>query len=444
MTPQSAFMICATVRDGQIEILRALLATMNKKIAHADPDKNVGLADPDNKLVPFSRFGRLHFARFTIIEAKTADEIREYGVTPRPWSPTLAFLGDCDGDRDSFLAELVEFAGPGLNTIFSFCVGYPDANSEGLLAWMKTHNIEPAANYVNWLGRTVKQVHEEEALHRRLSAYLLQIVDEVGRENTRALRQKLLSHVEMEKYAGRLTLTPPEPTPCVWKIRNLLHKIGIPLILLFLSPLFLVIAPFFFIRLRQLERSDPELPIRPSREHIKELSVQEDHDVSNQFNVFGDIKPGLFRLLTFKFLLLLTDYVARHIYNRGFLTRIRTIHFARWVFMDDNRRAFFASNYDGSHESYMDDFINKAGWGLNITFGNAVGYPTTRWLVKDGAERERQFKYTQRRHQLPSEVWYKAYPDLTATDLARNSRIRQGVEIHPSSDAEIREWLSLI
>ncbi|MEQ1622751.1 MAG: hypothetical protein ABL919_15200 [Methylococcales bacterium] len=435
MTPQSNFMIVAAIHDGQIDKLRALLATMNK---------SVGLADPGNKLLPFGRFDRLHFARFIIIEAKTADEIKAFGIRPRLWQPALAFIGDCDGDRDSFLAELVEHAGAGLDQLFSFCVGYPDPNSEGLLAWMKSHNVEPAANYVNWLGRTVRQVHEEAALHRSLSTCLQTIVDEVGRENARILRQKLLSHVEMEKLAGRLTLAPSASTPCSWRIRNLLHKIGVPLILLLLSPLFLAIAPFFALRLRMLERSDPELFIRPTREHITELSVQEDHDVSNQFNVFGDIKPGLFRLLTFKFLMLLTDYVARHIYNHGFLTRIRTIHFARWVFMDDNHRAFFASNYDGSHESYMDDFINKAGWGLNLAFGNAVGYPTTRWLIKEGAEREQQFKATQRRHQFRSEVWYKAYPDLTATDLARNSRIRQGVEIRQSSDAEIRDWLSQI
>jgi hypothetical protein len=114
------------------------------------------------------------------------------------------------------------------------------------------------------------------------------------------------------------------------------------------------------------------------------------------------------------------------------------------VFLDNNHRVFFASNYDGSHESYMDDFINKVGWGLNLAFSNGVGYPTTRWLIKEGAYRELQFKYTQRRHQLPTEVWYKAYPDLTVTDLERNSRIRNGVEIRQSSDAEIREWLSLI
>lgn len=92
----------------------------------------------------------------------------------------------------------------------------------------------------------------------------------------------------------------------------------------------------------------------------------------------------------------------------------------------------------------MDDFINKLGWGLNLTFSNAVGYPTTNWLIKQGAHREMPFKYTQRRHQLPSEVWYKAYPGLTAVDLERNSRIRYGAENRPSSEAGIRAWLSLI
>ena len=153
---------------------------------------------------------------------------------------------------------------------------------------------------------------------------------------------------------------------------------------------------------------------------------------------------GLFRLLTIRFLLLLLDYSARHVYNHGFLTRIRTIHFARWVLMDNNRRIYFASNYDGSHEAYMDDFINKVAWGLNLVFSNGVGYPPTRWLVKGGAEQEQKYKYTLRRHQLPSEVWYKAYPELTAYDLSRNSRIRQGVDIRQESDAEICEWLSLI
>ncbi|MCK9294803.1 MAG: hypothetical protein M0P70_06930 [Desulfobulbaceae bacterium] len=433
MTPQSTFLIIAPIRDGHIEGLRTLLRSMNKA---------PGQVDPANSLVPFGRFDRLHVARFVILELHTADDIGEYGLPPHEWVPSLAFLGDFDGDGRSFLAELAAHAGPGLKKIFSFCAGFSGEND--LRVWMQAHSIRPRANYVNWLGRTVKQVREEAALHQSLAACLEKIVTEVGRDNYRAIRQKLLTHVEIEKAEKRLTLTPPEPTPLGWLINNWLHKIGVPLLLLLLSPLLLVAAPFLAWRLRMLERSDPEIVIRPEREHIRQLSVLEDHDVTNQFNVLGDVKPGLFRLLLLKTALLLLDYSTRHIYNRGYLTRVKSIHFARWVLVDHNRSLFFASNYDGSLESYMDDFINKVAWGLNLVFSNGVGYPATRWLLKKGAEQEQHFKYVLRRHQLPSEVWYKAYPGLTAFDLWRNSLIRQGVEVRQSSESAIREWLSLI
>ena len=144
--------------------------------------------------------------------------------------------------------------------------------------------------------------------------------------------------------------------------------------------------------------------------------------------MFGDLKPGLFRRWLTVFLLWLLDYSARHIYNRGYLTRVQTIHFARWVFVDDRRRLFFASNYDGSVESYMDDFINKVAWGINLVFSNGIGYPRTDWLITRGARDEQKYKRVLRRHQLPTDVWYKAYPGLTVVDLERNSRIREGIE----------------
>jgi hypothetical protein len=144
------------------------------------------------------------------------------------------------------------------------------------------------------------------------------------------------------------------------------------------------------------------------------------------------------------FLLWLVDYSARHIYNRGYLTRVQTIHSARWVFVDDKKRLLFASNYDGSVESYMDDFINKVAWGINLVFSNGMGYPPTDWLVKRGARDEQKYKRTLRRHQLPSEVWYNAYPGLSAVDLQRNTRIREGLERRAMTDREAREWLSLL
>jgi hypothetical protein len=81
---------------------------------------------------------------------------------------------------------------------------------------------------------------------------------------------------------------------------------------------------------------------------------------------------------------------------------------------------------------------------LNLVFSNGVGYPRTRWLVFDGAKDEQRFKYYIRRHELPTEVWYNAHPGLTAFDMERNTRIREGLERSTMTDAEIREWLSLL
>jgi hypothetical protein len=139
----------------------------------------------------------------------------------------------------------------------------------------------------------------------------------------------------------------------------------------------------------------------------------------------------------------LLEYTTRHIYVRGRLSRVSTIHFARWVFLNDKRRLLFASNYDGSLDSYMDDFINKVGWGLNLVFSNGIGYPTSKWLVLDGSKDEQSFKYFLRRHQITTQVWYNAHPGLTAFDLKRNMMIREGIERTDMSDAELQQWIAL-
>ncbi len=189
---------------------------------------------------------------------------------------------------------------------------------------------------------------------------------------------------------------------------------------------------------------DPPLPPRPDPGHVATLAAREDHLISNQFSAFGSVKPGRFRLWTLIFLLWVVNLSTRFIYTRGLLARVGTIHFARWVFLDDRRRLLFASNYDGSLDSYMDDFINKVAFGLNLVFSNGIGYPRTRFLVLEGASDEQEFKNYIRRHQLPTEVWYKAYPDLSAADLARNRRIREGFERKAVTETEARAWLSLI
>jgi hypothetical protein len=433
MTPQSNFMVLAPINPQCETELRQLLDSMNR---------GPGQVDPNNELVPFAEFDTLHFARFIILDDKTTEDVRVYGLTPRSYPLYLAFLGDVDGNANAFLGKLIKRAGKGLGRIFSCCEGF--TSETDLLAWMKQHDAPAIAAYVNSRGRTVRQIREEAALYEALESYIEKNRATLQKLAPRELHAKLQGFVNAEKSARRLTLSRESPTAIGWQIRNLLHMIGLPLLVVLASPLLIVLAPFYIVALRRLEKTDPEVCPTADQKHSENLSRFEDHDVTNQFSAMGSLKPGLVRLLTTIGVLKTVNYGARHITRRGRLGRIRSIHFARWAFVAGRERMIFCSNYDGSVESYMDDFINKTGFGLNASFSNGIGYPRTNWLVRDGCIDERKYKEYLRRHTIPAQVWYKAYPGLTAVDLERNTRIREGLESSSMTDEQATEWVALL
>jgi len=434
MTPQGNFTILTPIDPPQENKLRALLDSMNF---------DRGRVDPNNALIPFATLENVHFLRLLILKDNALLDTRAYGGGPVPDYPLyLAFLGDIDGDVDAFFKQLVARAGNGLRQIFSCCLGF-DATSD-LASWMRRRNAPAIAVYVNWRGRTALQICEEAALRDALEKHLAENADTFRQLGPREVHRSLRKFVTQELATGRLKLTAEQPTPFGWWIGNALHFIGLPLLGLLLLPLLILAAPIYIICLRRLEKTDPELCWRVDPEYSEMLADAEDHFVTNQFTAMGSVKPGLLRRLTLSGVLTVVNWAARHIVRPGRLGRIRTIHFARWVYLDGKKRMVFFSNYDGTVESYMDDFINKTGFGLNAVFSNGIGYPRTNWLVRDGCQDEQKYKDFLRRHTLPSQVWYKAYPGLTAIDLERNTRIRQGLE-GPSLNADaLREWVALL
>ena len=433
MTPQSTFTILAPIVPSRLEELRSLLQSMNE---------GPGSVNSNNPLVPFAQFDTLHFARFTILDDQTVGDLRIYGLPVRTHPLYLAFLGDIDGEEEAFLNELVNRAPDGLRAIFSCCHGF--ASDTDLMAWMKLLRSPASAAYVNTRGRTVRRIREETALQDAIESHLASHASSFEGLPPREIHSQLKRFVETEKSAGRLTLSDEEPTPVDWQIRKILHMIGMPLLLLLVSPLLLLIAPFYLFQLRRLEKADLEPYIVDDDGHFDALAESEDHDVTNPYSALGTFKPGLLRLVTIRGVLLVIDYATRHIIQAGRLGRVRTIHFARWVLIGGTERLGFFSNYDGGNEAYMDDFINKLGFGLNIFASNGIGYPRTDWLLLGGSADERRFKEFQRRHTVLTQVFYKAYPGLTAVDLERNTRIRRGLESSSISEQEAREWLALL
>jgi hypothetical protein len=424
MPHQVALTLAAHVRPGEVERLEHLLETMGDGVAN-------------DSLVDFNALGGVHFARFVLVEE--AIDLRG-----QPLRPLLLYMSDLDVSRERHLDDLVDSAGDGIDQLFGLCDSYPESaqrTRERRLAYLRQHRVKEQAFYVNTVGRTRKQIREEAELRERLEAFL-DGAEDFRRKTPQEIRRALQAQVATDDSLA-WARKPPAGIDRKFRLLELAHMVGVPLLLLVLSPLLLLAAPIFLILLRLHERSDTAPHVKPPPELVRELAALEDHLVHNPFTAIGLIKPGLFRRLTLRGVLYAINYTTRHVFNRGNLAGVKTIHFARWIFLDDKRRVIFASNYDGSLESYMDDFIDKIAWGLNIVFSNGSGYPRARWLVADGARDELAFKDYLRLHQVPTRVWFSAYGRLTNANIANNERIRAGLADHADPDKPER-WLQAL
>ena len=424
MPHQVALTVAANVRPREVASLKQLLGTMGDGVANGS-------------VVDLGALASVHFARFVLLEEST-------DLAGEPLPAWLIYMSDLDVSREHHLGDLVDSAGEGIDRLFGHCIDYPDGAQRTRaqrLAYLRSHRIDEQAFYVNTIGRTRRQIRAEAELRDGLEEFLDGAGDLRERDG-REIRRALRDHVEGDASL-RWARKPPAGVGLGFRIRELAHLVGVPLLLLVLLPLLLLAAPFFVIVLRRHERRDPAPHVKPSPARVQELAALEDHLVQNPFTALGMVKPGRFRRLTLIAILHGIDYVTRHVFNRGDLSGVKTIHFARWVFLDGKRRMIFASNYDGSLESYMDDFIDKIAWGLNIVFSNGFGFPRARWLVADGARDELAFKDYLRLHQVPTRVWHSAYGRLTSANIANNERIRAGLCSEPGRMGTER-WLQAL
>jgi len=423
MPHQVAITIHAPIRAGSAADLRELLAELGRKGAH-------------DGAIPFGELPGVHFARFFVL-----DQVGDLDGRPIPAS--LVYLSDVDAPLDRHLRQLAGKADV-LDQVFGYCEDYPVAVPAlgARVAWLRRHVVSSAVTYVNTVGRGLDQIRQEARLREAIQDFL----DEPGRDwagrSPTEVRREVRRFVASRPDLAR-AMSPPRRPGIVFRVRETAHKIALPLVVLVLSPALLVALPAWAVLLRWHERRDEEETKRPDPMLVAELTSYEDHVVQNAFTAVGFVKAGLFRRLTMRIVLAGVSYAVRHFYNAGSLAGVRTIHFARWVPIDDGRRLFFASNYDGSQESYMSDFIDRLAWGLNAVFSNGHGYPRTRWLVKGGAENEQAFKNYLRNHQLPAPVWYSAYDNLTADNVAANARIRAGLHAD-LTPAQTADWLALL
>jgi hypothetical protein len=418
MPHQIAVSVRASVGSADVEALKAVLLDL--------------AGERRAQLLPFEQLP-VHFARFVVLDEATDRD----GLAIEP---SLLFMADIDAPLGGFLRQLAEVAADGLDQIFRHCADYPNRPTPAeRVSYLRSRMIKAGAAYINTVGQSLEEIRGEAQLRDAIEAFL------DGRSwsgDAAGVRTAIVDFVAGDRTLA-WALKPARRPSLLWRANEAAHLVGAVLVLLLLSPFLLIGLPFWIVALRIHERRDKASTRVPARERVEQLAEVEDQLVQNQFSAIGYVKPGWFRLATVTAVLWGLELASRHVYNDGNLAGIRTIHFARWVFLDDKQRLIFISNYDGSLESYMDDFIDKVAWGLNAAFSNGVGYPRTRWLVLDGAKDERAFKNYLRNHQIVTQLWYSAYGNLTAVNIANNAAIRRGLRGQMSS-VEAEQWANLL
>jgi hypothetical protein len=416
---QLAFGARAVVEAARVTELRGVLERM-------------GAPGDGSHAFPFDRLSAVHFGRLVLLEDSEAE-----GGPPIPAS--LMIMSDIDAPLDRHLDELATLAGSALDNTFGLCEGYPASPTPAdRIAYLRARETPPMATYVNTVSRTLGQIRREAELRDRIEEFLDRHRSDLPEdpEGVRAAIQRFVREHPDLRWALRRA-----PRPSLrWRLAESLHAVAGAAMLVVAVPLALLLLPLYLIVLRLHERSDPAPHIRPTPEHAARLAALEDFGAQNQFTAIGYVKEGSLRRLTIRLVLWLTNYSARHVFVRGSLAGVKTIHFARWTPLDDVRRVIFTSAYDGSLEGYNDDFIDRVAYGLNASFSNGVGYPRTKFLLFDGAKREQEFKDYLRRHQIPTQVFYSAYDRLSAGNIENNALIRSGLS-GALAPAEAEAWL---
>ena len=417
MIKQEALTLITPIQKGQHQALEQQLKKIKKELIAS-------------KHALFENLGTIHFARWLILEPAEVQGVQIQG--------RLAFSSNFDHEKETHVAALCTVAGTFIDNIYQYCEGYPGVaarNPESRKHYLEQWQVKNSAFFVGAPGRSIEQIKKESALRNLLRTFLNSNSWEnlSARQVHQSLRDKVLLDGDYHWVRQRAPA----------KSINWLGLIIMGIVLLILLPfilIWLLIIQVFH------ERHDIPLGLTPSQvsePHIKKLEEYEDIQNQNQFSQVLIMKSGGARLFTLNGFLLFARLLIRFLFVNGKLMGIPTIHFARWVMIDDNKRMLFLSNFDGSWQQYLGDFIDKSGWGLTSIWSNSVGFPKTIFSLFKGAYDEEHFLAWSRYYEIQTQLWYSAYPHLSIKNIVNNTRIRNGL-MRNMNETQSQQFLNSI
>ena len=388
-----------------------------------------------NALVPFGKLKSLHFASFVLHEPTKEEEKKKYG-------PYLVFENNFDGALDRYLDDLYDQASSGLHQIYRHCQDYPVTNAgdrHGMQAYLNSHVVRPNAYHIGNTGRGAQRILQEQQLRDVLETR----ADTLVREGLPASPGELFDTLKKFAATSPQFSQLPDVGPRQTFLQRFLPWVNLVLQGLLALVLIVLLLPVVIILVLVLfhkEKTDSVKSGAADDVNIRKLVESEDHthSVQNHMASITIVKDGWLRRLTLWLVLWAVNLLARARATHGELSGIPSIHFAHWSMIDGGRRLLFLSNFDGSWENYLDDFIDKAHAGLTAVWSNTVDFPRTQYLVQGGATDGPRFKAVARDSQTVTNAWYSAYRDLTVQGIDNNSSIREDLR-GPQTDAPA--WL---
>jgi hypothetical protein len=440
-----ALSIILPILPGHLQPLEQLL----KEIG----GPNGGNIQP-NPHIDFSRLTTTHFLRWLIVQ----DEPHK----PRRHRELLVFESNFDRGLENYLAELVAVAGQGLREIYQHC-GYPAGEAgdtdAALCQFLRAASTQRYATfYQAYPHLTAQRIRSNAALRECIE----EVLDAYWQHSPRrslspdeleATSQHLQERIQ-QCLAARPELRPEKAPPphFLGRLLKALARKRTPQVVLtvcllpIIAPagLLALIASLILLRKEQQDEAEQRQHRRALEARRKDVSTApedwEDFQFQNQLTHMVELKQGVLRWLVLHVVLGSIHVLSRHLFIHGKLGELQNIHFASWRFFE-GRRLLFCSNYDGSWESYLGDFIERASVGLNSIWCNTRLFPMTGWLFKKGgACQEEDFKQWTRQHQLPTLVWYSAHPDKSVRNILEDQDFCSKIE--SMAPAELGEWLS--
>lgn len=391
---QYALTLNVPILDDKIDSLKVVLSKQKPALKKA-----------------LASIGTIHYARWVIID--------KYELDGQELAAQLVFSSNFDGSIDQHFQDLDTQLGDMLDDVYENCEGY---TSHDRLTFLKSIRIKESAFYQGSPGRTVGQIKQERSLRDKC----LEVInstdwsDKSAKEIHRSLQQTVLNDPDFAWAKERAK------TPRVKWVA--LFFVG--MLILLLAPFLILWALFMqIVYERKVDNAALPDPNQLDDAHMQEMVKDEDFFYQNQFSQIMDMQPGLARLLTVNFFYWQTRLLVKVLFVKGKLMGIPTIHFARWIQVNDKKRMLFFSNFDGSWTQYLGDFIDKSGWGLNAIFGNTIKFPKTYFLFLGGAYNQLKFLGWSRRFQISTQLWYTAHDEINQSikNINNNTIIRNGL-----------------